>query len=111
MIKILICISALLLLVSATFGRSPEGRTGDCGKLASRFDVILEKAGGTCRTAADCGCYNPVSPNVGCGGVTDRKTVKELSRVETEFHRIKCSWPVDCAAWLCKPACVRGKCR
>jgi hypothetical protein len=83
---------------------------GPCTALAARFKHAVDTAPGSCATAADCACYNPVAAGLGCGGVTDRTTSATLATIEAEFHAAKCSWPLECAAWNCAPRCQSGHC-
>ncbi|MBI2897183.1 MAG: hypothetical protein HYY06_26740 [Deltaproteobacteria bacterium] len=88
----------------------PPAAARPCAGVQSRFADTLARAAGTCAAAGDCGCYNPVAPGTGCGGVTDRATSQELAGIEAEFHAQGCEWPIQCAAWTCDPRCVEGRC-
>lgn len=81
-----------------------------CTALQERFDAVLKAGKAACAKNADCGCYNPVSRKAGCGGITDKKAAESLAVIEKEFHRAGCDWPLDCAAWVCIPRCVMGRC-
>jgi hypothetical protein len=89
----------------------PPAKTGPCADIAARFKATLARGSGTCKTAADCGCYNPVAAGLACGGVTDKTTSTQLAKIQQEFFAAKCKWPIQCAAWECKPRCVSGACQ
>jgi hypothetical protein len=101
-------------LLSIACGKDRDGSGGPpadtCPQIAASFRDALKSAGGACTTAADCACYNPVVADAGCGGVTDRATADALADLERRFHAAGCPWPHQCAAWVCNPACVEGRC-
>ena len=94
----------------ATHANPVKDNRAVCGEIAERFAKVLAGGSGACAKNAGCGCYNPVSRDAGCGGVTDRATADRLRRLESEFRRAGCEWPIDCEAWLCDPRCERGRC-
>jgi hypothetical protein len=71
----------------------------------------MAAATGACAAASDCGCFNPVVEEAGCGGITDAVTTRELQAIETRFHADGCPWPHQCGAWACVPVCHEGRCR
>jgi len=81
-----------------------------CLGMAAKFRDTLSHATGTCHVNGDCGCYNPVVEEVGCGGVTDLGTSEKLRTIETDFLASGCPWPHLCAAVMCAPVCHEGKC-
>jgi len=81
-----------------------------CDVIAARFRTALSATAGTCRTDADCACYNPVITEAGCGGITDATTAAQLAAIEREFHAASCPWPHQCAAMSCQPHCASGRC-
>lgn len=85
-------------------------RSSSCDEIVKRFRDRLAAATNTCKTAADCGCHNPVDPATGCGGVVDQETAAQLSSIESEFHKSACTWQVQCAPRRCQPSCVQGHC-
>jgi hypothetical protein len=89
---------------------SKPAKSSSCSIIASRFRSTLRLASGSCATAADCGCYNPVIEEAGCGGVTDGVTAAKLGTIEADFHKASCPWPHVCAASACAPQCSSGKC-
>jgi hypothetical protein len=82
-----------------------------CAAITGRFRDALAGATGTCKADAECAYYNPVIAEAGCGGVTDAAAAKRLGAIEAEFHAAKCQWPHQCAAQVCAPKCVDGRCR
>ena len=86
----------------------PAGAT--CKDLADSFRKTWKQAPGTCAADADCGCFNPVIEEAGCGGVTDRATATKLAGIESAFHVASCPWPHLCAAQVCAPRCTAGRC-
>jgi hypothetical protein len=81
-----------------------------CADIRRRFADRLRAATRACKTAGDCGCYDPVS-DASCGGVVDASTSEALAKIETEFHAANCPWLVQCGPWVCKPSCVAGRCQ
>jgi hypothetical protein len=81
-----------------------------CMEIRRRFADRLRTATMACKSAEDCGCYNPVS-DASCGGVVDAPTSEALAKIETDFHAAKCPWLVQCGPWVCKPSCVAGRCQ
>jgi hypothetical protein len=82
-----------------------------CAELQQRFAQVLAAAPGRCRDASECGCYNPVAPGTGCGGVTDALTARRLGEIQAEFLGAGCRWPVQCGPQACRPQCVAGRCQ
>ena len=70
----------------------------------------MAAATGSCETNSDCGCFNPVVGEAGCGGITDRTTTDELGAIEQRFHADNCPWPHQCGPWSCQPECREGRC-
>jgi hypothetical protein len=110
---------AVVVAVATACSKHEAPRPGDvdvppptpaCPAIASRFRDTLAHAPGTCHVDADCGCYDPVVEEVGCGGVTDRATATRLQAIEAEFLGVGCPWPHLCAAIACTPVCHEGRC-
>jgi hypothetical protein len=99
--------------VETRAGPGPTNETdasATCAAIAERFRQTLASASGACATDADCGCYNPVVAEAGCGGVTDQHTAVALGELQTEFLASGCDWPHQCGPWACEPRCDDGRC-
>lgn len=95
----------------ATAGSGSGSVSARCEDIRSRFRATLAKRTDACKTAADCGCYNPVGgPDEGCGGVTDNATIAKLDVLQREFEKVPCAWTHQCGAWACAPRCDAGRC-
>jgi hypothetical protein len=81
-----------------------------CEPPRARFRAASVAATGACATDAECGCFNPVVDEAGCGGVTDATTAAALAAIERDFHAASCPWPHQCAPWACEPTCRAGRC-
>jgi hypothetical protein len=81
-----------------------------CRELSGIFRKTWKQAPGTCAADADCGCFNPVVEEAGCGGVTDRETATKLAKIESAFQASSCRWPHLCGAQVCSPRCKAGRC-
>jgi len=81
-----------------------------CEAHRAAFRAALAAATGSCTSAADCGCFNPVVAEAGCGGITDAATSARLGAIEGDYFRAGCDWPHACAAWSCEPTCHAGRC-
>jgi hypothetical protein len=80
-----------------------------CASIVASYDA-LASAGGACTTEADCACFNGgVSPAHACGGVTTRAIVPKLDALAQDFDANRCG-SLMCAAWMCAPACIAGRC-
>jgi hypothetical protein len=95
----------------------PSGRglsglrlTSECDAIIQKFHTRLTQGNSACQSDKDCGCYNPVDPTAGCGGVTDRATATQLGQIESEFHANHCDWRIQCGPWRCQPRCQAGRC-
>lgn len=86
----------------------PPGDPCDVHRAA--FRAALASATGACTADAECGCYDPVVGEAGCGGITDGATAARLSAIEADFHRDDCPWPHMCGPWSCTPVCREGRC-
>jgi len=103
--------SLLALFALACAGLSvTSGCRSECSRIQARFEETVDRASRACRQDGDCGCFNPVVEDLGCGGVTDRGTAGRLARLEHEFHSAGCEWPHQCPAMACMPRCVAGRC-
>lgn len=81
-----------------------------CEPHRAAFRAALAGATGTCTRAEDCGCFNPVVEEAGCGGITDAATAARLGAIQGDYFRAGCAWPHACAAWSCEPTCRAGRC-
>lgn len=93
--------------------REPPSAAGGnaCADIRARFNAEHAKRTDACSANSDCGCFDPVGgPALGCGGVTDSATSKKLDAIEAEFHAASCPWTHQCAASVCAPKCVAGRC-
>jgi hypothetical protein len=82
-----------------------------CDGIAARWKKALAAGSSACTTDADCDCFNGgVDAAKGCGGVSDRATAASLEKVRDEFVKAQCTEAVQCAAWVCKPRCLEGRC-
>jgi hypothetical protein len=106
-----IALSAAALFLTA-MPPSPQKDHGgsECAALAEKYDLLMSGDHGSCAADKDCACYGPVSEKSRCGGVTDRMTAEEMRKIEDAFHRLKCPRSIRCAPWVCRPACVKGRC-
>jgi hypothetical protein len=102
---------AVVISFACATPSEPAKPADPCVAIAGRFRDALKAASGRCEKDADCGCYNPVIAEAGCGGVTDGATVATLRALEGEFHQAKCAWPHQCPAQQCAPRCDHGTCR
>ncbi|MFO0551321.1 MAG: hypothetical protein U0271_23225 [Polyangiaceae bacterium] len=98
--------------VSASATSAPKDR---CADLSDRFRAVMKQATGVCKTDADCGCFQPVVEEAGCGGITDKATTDRLDALTSQFlssanGQRACSWPHQCGPWACEPVCQRGRC-
>lgn len=84
--------------------------TGACVVHQDAFRVALASATGTCEENDDCGCYDPVIAEAGCGGITDATTVSRLRAIEDAWRAAGCRWPHQCGPWRCEPVCREGRC-
>ena len=89
---------------------APTSATGACVVHQDAFRVALASATGTCATNDDCGCYNPVIAEAGCGGITDAATASRLRAIEDAWRSDGCQWPHQCGPWSCEPVCREGRC-
>ena len=77
--------------------------------IVTSYDALVS-SGGTCRTDADCECFQGgVSPQSACGGVTDHATAAKLEKLRADYESGICN-ALSCAGWICKPACSSGHC-
>ncbi|HEY8431399.1 MAG TPA: hypothetical protein VIL20_23625 [Sandaracinaceae bacterium] len=81
-----------------------------CEDIQQQFRHAMARATGRCSADTDCGCFNPVVGEAGCGGITDRATADALSEIEHAFHAARCPWPHQCGPWRCEPVCRDGRC-
>ena len=81
-----------------------------CDGHSADFRARMATATGSCTSDAECGCFNPVVGEAGCGGITDRASSDALGVIEATFHADACPWPHRCAPWACEPACREGRC-
>jgi hypothetical protein len=85
-------------------------RAGECGRLQSEIEKEIAKAPGACSAASDCACYPGGTKASGCGGIARKETADAIAKLTTQIQAKKCGGDVSCAAWMCVPACVSGKC-
>lgn len=101
-----------IALLGAVLALAPGCKRGTkmvrCSELRGRFAAELAKQSGSCSTDADCACHG--AEGGGCGGVTDAETARRLEPIAKEFHAAGCNYEVQCAAWMCRPKCVSGRC-
>lgn len=89
---------------------APPASVDPCTAHQAAFRAALASASGTCTTDTECGCFNPVVGEAGCGGITDAATAARLGAIEADFHRDGCPWPHLCGPWACTPVCREGRC-
>lgn len=100
---------------SAQTSSTTTPSTDRCVDLGDRFREVMKQATGTCKSDADCGCFQPVVKEAGCGGITDKGTTDRLNELTREFlssanGQKACSWPHQCGPWSCQPSCQQGRC-
>lgn len=88
----------------------PTGAPDACDVHRAAFRAAMASATGACSDASECGCFNPVVGEAGCGGITDAATATRLGEIERAFHEDDCPWPHACPAWSCVPTCEAGRC-
>jgi hypothetical protein len=88
----------------------PPAAPDPCATHAADFRAAMAGATGRCAADDECGCFNPVVEEAGCGGITDRATSGRLGAIETAWRAAGCSWPHQCGPWACTPACRDGRC-
>lgn len=88
----------------------PTAVVDPCTLHRAAFRAAMATATGTCIADADCGCFNPVVEEAGCGGITDAATAARMAAIEADFHRDGCPWPHLCGPWACTPVCREGRC-
>lgn len=125
----IISTAAAAALASGCSGTTPERSTSDieaepeaeaersappaadaCAVHAAEFRRAMARATGQCSADTDCGCFDPVVGEAGCGGITDRATADRLQEIERAFHASSCPWPHQCGPWRCEPVCRDGRC-
>jgi hypothetical protein len=90
----------------------PDPITHPCVVTAAQYENAIEKGKTDCKADSDCGCYQGgISRKSGCGGVLNKESLKELTRIATEFRKDRCEDSQECAAWACQPKCVNGQCK
>src|SRR5688572_22454224 len=97
----------VLVLVGALLGGC---KVTECGRLKAELEVEVAKGAGSCTTPSDCACYNGGPKPTGCGGIARKETADKIALLTTEWRRADCGNEVQCAAWVCAPECVSGKC-
>ena len=88
----------------------PATTPGPCGAHETAFRAALASATGACRQDDDCACYSPVVEEAGCGGITDARTARTLSRIQEAWQSDGCRWPRQCGPSRCEPVCREGRC-
>lgn len=83
---------------------------GDCAQIVASFAAARARGTTTCKTDADCACFNGIDAAVPCGGVIDAKTARDLGAIEASFHAKACRYSHQCAAQICNPGCESGQC-
>ena len=90
----------------------PDPITHPCVVSAAQYTNAIEKGKTDCKTDSDCGCYQGgLGRRSGCGGVLNKESLVELSRIEAEFRKDGCKHTQQCAPWACQPKCENGHCR
>lgn len=78
---------------------------------AVNYDQAIASGSTSCKSDADCGCYQGgIGEKSGCGGVLNKESVKKLDAIAKEFHDMHCKISRNCAAWKCRPHCQAGAC-
>jgi len=88
----------------------PATPPGPFGVHETAFRAAPASPSGTCQSDSDCACYSPVVEEAGCGGVTDARTARALSRIQDAWHAEGCRWPRQCGPSRCDPVCSDGQC-
>jgi hypothetical protein len=88
----------------------PATTPGPCGVHETAFRAALASATGACHRDDDCACYSPVVEEAGCGGITDARTARTLSRIQDAWQSDGCRWPRQCGPSRCEPVCREGRC-
>ena len=88
-----------------------ESDADPCRAIQEEFGRVLRTATGSCTQDDECGCFDPVIGEAGCGGITDSATTNQLRAITTRFHEAGCPWPHQCGPWACMPVCREGQCR
>lgn len=88
----------------------PAPAPADCAQIVASFAATRARGTTTCKTDADCACFNGIDAAAACGGVIDAKTARDLGALETSFHAKACRLSHQCAAQICDPGCDKGQC-
>ena len=102
--------SAVAPLVPPAAPPVPAAVADPCEVHRASFRAAIASATGTCTADAECGCFNPVVGEAGCGGITDAVTAARMAAIEAAFHAADCPWPHACGPWSCTPVCREGRC-
>lgn len=104
--------TALALLAGLLLVVGCNKQPSVCNDSIKAYEEALTAPGaGACTTDADCKCYNGgISDKQPCGGVSDTKTSEKLASIAGDYSKAQCKSGINCAAWMCTPACEAGKC-
>jgi hypothetical protein len=109
---LLACLSAAGCSKCST-REDPGGRgvVGPCELLVEEFLTTRRAGTLSCSEDKDCACFDGVDSEVPCGGVIDAKTAQKLAAIEKKMNGpLACTLSHQCAAQICNPGCVSGKC-
>jgi len=85
--------------------------TGACAAVARKLQAVIATLPSRCEKDAECVCYRGgVDGITDCGGESDSAASERISELTDEFDGLKCDYPVSCAARLCNPGCIDGRC-
>jgi hypothetical protein len=103
-------------LASTNASAAPPPRAApadpECQRIVQALKTELAKLPSACTADKDCTCYSGgVSGVTGCGGVSDVAAARRIATLTREFTKSRCDNRVNCAAQLCRAACVDGRCK